>query len=130
MSTNTNCEAEVKMYQFLQETRNNQPEFYDPIKRILRYMYKFVRKEYFDDEANDFFKVGEKDKGKNIIAAEKNMFKYYVQGEDGILDNLIKITKEKPECFFKSKAMNSKSCGVIIILSLKVYFAKYRYQMV
>lgn len=99
MSANTNCEAEVKMYHFLQEIRRNKPEFYEPIKRILRYMYKIVKKDYFDEEANDFFKIDEKDKGKNIIAAEKNMFKYYIQGEGGILDNLIKITKENPECF-------------------------------
>ncbi|MBE6151061.1 MAG: hypothetical protein E7162_04545 [Firmicutes bacterium] len=99
MSTNTNCEPEIKIYNFLQDIRKEKPEFYEPVKRILRYMYKIVKKDYFDEEANDFFKIGEKDKGKNIVAAQKNMFKYYVHDEDGILDNLIKITKDNPEYF-------------------------------
>lgn len=99
MSANTNCEPEIKMYYFLQEIRQEQPEFYEPIKRLLKYMYKTVRKDYFDVEANDFFKIGEKDKGKNVLAAQKNMFTYYVEAEDGILDNLIQITKQNPEYF-------------------------------
>lgn len=99
MPANISCEPEIKIYEFLKNTRQNNPEYYEPVKRILGYIYKTVKKDFFQKQADDFLKIGEKDKGKNVYAAEKNMFQNYVESEEGILNTLIKMLDNNPEYF-------------------------------
>lgn len=99
MSANISCEPEIKIYDFLVKVRKNNPEYYEPVKKILGYLYKTVKKDLFHKQADDFLKIGEKDKAKNLYAAEKTMFKNYVESENGILDNLIKILINDPKYF-------------------------------
>ena len=94
-----NCEIEIKIYNLLKQIKKEKPEFYEPIKRILGYTYKTVKKEFFQVQSDNFFKIGEKDKAKNIVAAEKTLFNKYIEGENGILNNLILMINKNPDYF-------------------------------
>ena len=99
MNINNNCETEIKIYNLLRQIKKEKPEFYEPIKRILGYIYKTVKKEFFEIQSDNFFKIGEKDQAKNIIAAERTLFNKYIEGENGILNNLILILDKNPDYF-------------------------------
>lgn len=99
MTANISCESEIKIYDFLVKVRKNNPEYYEPVKRILGYLYKTVKKEFFHKKADYFLKIEKKDATQNTFDTEKTLFKHYVDGENGILDNLIKIVINDPKYF-------------------------------
>ena len=55
MNINNNCEPEIKIYNLLRQIKKEKPEFYEPIKRILGYLYKTVKKEFFVIQSDNFF---------------------------------------------------------------------------
>jgi hypothetical protein len=128
MNINNNCETEIKIYNLLRRIKKEKPEFYEPIKRILGYIYKTVKKEFFEIQSDNFFKIGEKDQAKNVIAAERTLFNKYIEGENGINANHFQFIYECEGDLIKSEFMiateqgfPSSVYGEMILSSLEIY---------
>jgi len=99
MQDTNNCEVEIKIFEFLQNIREEHSEFYEPVKRILKYIYKTVKKDYFGREIESLYQSGEKEKASKVDEMSKCIYAKYVECKGGILDNLIKMCNENPNYF-------------------------------
>lgn len=85
---------EKKIHEFLAKLKKEDIETYNKAKKILGFIYRDVKKDFFDirkrydywKESIDYVPV--------VESAKDNLFKYYINGENTILDLFIKMCNE------------------------------------
>jgi len=92
------CETEEKIHEFLEDLKKNKPFVFHKAERVLRFLYKTVNVDYFEVKEHELDN-GNKDKNR-IKVLKENIYKFYVNENQGILDNFIKICNDKDSKFF------------------------------
>ena len=98
MSKCVSCDYEIKIYEFLLDLRKNKPTYYEQVKRIFNYLYKTVKHDFFVDEIKKYSKK-DNSSSKEMDKFEQPIFSAYVESNDGIVNNLIKLVYEEPVSF-------------------------------
>ncbi len=95
------CDVEYKIHSLLLKLKKDNGNIYEPTKRILKYLYKTVKEDYFEHHIESEYRKDKEDRIKVMISAEKCLFEYYVNEEEGVLENLIALCNDDRKYFYK-----------------------------
>lgn len=99
MIADVNCKTEKDIYMFLKYIKQEKPEFYIPVKRVLRYIYKIVKEDVFEKDFYRYLSLNKLEISRGVVNAKNMLLKYYVEEEKGILTELTSIVQNNPEYF-------------------------------
>ena len=85
--------TEEKINELLCFIKKEKPESYESVKRVLRYLYKGISEDYFEKRIIlDPVKDSERESyPRKVNEAKNNLYDCFINGENTILDLLIKI---------------------------------------
>lgn len=97
------CETEYKIHSLLTKLKKEDKEKYYQVKRILTYLYKTIKVDYFEKKSIELALNDKKGKGvKQVVSnASQLLYKEYINGQDGILDNLINLCNDTENKYFE-----------------------------
>jgi len=98
-----NNEAELKIYNLLAKLKKENKDRYDYAKRILRYIYKICKEDYFFKKYNHL--LIEEDhrnstKSTNLKIVSKYLIEKYIEDDNQLLDNFIKLCNDPNDLYF------------------------------
>ena len=93
--------TDEKLNELLCFIKKEKPESYESLKRVLRYLYKGISEDYFEKRIIlDPVKDSERESyPRKVNEAKKNLYDCYINGENTILDLLIKMCHDEPKYF-------------------------------
>lgn len=95
------CTTEEKIHELLVYLKKEKPEIYVDAKRVLKYLYKTVKEDYFDRILSLEQKKDNECEShvKKVNAAKRKLYNDYIDDEDAILDNFIKLCHDDSKYF-------------------------------
>lgn len=93
------CTPEEKIHTLLLDLKKNTPYLYDPVKRVLSYLYKTIKCDYFEKSIMLEYGKYKDDCCSKIISAQNNLYDNYIDGEDAILDIFINMCHDHVKYF-------------------------------
>lgn len=95
------CTPEEKIHELLLYLRKDKKGIYEDAKRVLKFLYKTINEDYFDKLLTlEQKKENERESYvKKITSSKSELYNNYINGEDAILDNFIKLCHNNPEYF-------------------------------
>ena len=93
------CESEILIYNLLNDAKENNPDLYEPLTKIFRYLYTDLKKFFRNPSVDITINIKKEDDIKFLQNIKEYLYEEFIESEDGILKNLEQLYNNKPTYF-------------------------------